>query len=289
MRLVFAVLVFWCFAAAAEAACPAGSTQVGEQRTQSGNVVTVHPVCRRVPKCAGLPASAADVAREHAGLRRELEGNISEAARNAAAIEEWAAFGAKARETTRQRALGVATGAALSAALGRVQGVAKQRHLDARQAAGLQRDWGQVVTRLNRMSPTAKAHVLKPVNEARTAEQAVTALQQGIDVIGVSYDAGALAIEPDWEAFKAAALSSLQLTESLLYGNPATGLLITDLQAGENAVYGWWAALATRNRLRQLLALEDSLLAEAVRESNRYVVLSAAMAAIGRGEAYCAP
>lgn len=271
----------------ASAQCKAGDVVWDETDTEY--------ICHRasrtdLPTCGSVPSSVDAIGRQRDSLRRQLQQNTREAIRNADELETWSAFLSKQREEARKKAAGQAGGIVLSETLNRLTAKATAaRQLRTQQAGLMRREWGAQVDRLSRMSPTAKAYWLGRINEAKTAEQGLTVLNDGIEAINQIYDVGSLYHDTNWKELKLAVLGTLNIAVTIAARNPAISMLKTDFEAGENALYGWWSVLAARNRLKQFCALEDKLLAQQVKQSNRYVLLSNALNAIKLGHTYCVP
>jgi len=269
--------------------CPPGHVYTGTEETADEIIVHCQPVNRpSLPPCSALPATIEAMRREAAGLRRELQQNTREGARNASALEEWAALHDDARRRAREKALKLGTELAVGKALEKLQATARLHHeLNVQEAGLLRREWAAIVGRLSKMSPSEKAYHLNRIANAKTAEQGVKALKVGLDSIRTANEIGEAAVEPTRQERLEAMASTLELVEKLSFANPYTNLLIKDFKSLDNAAYGWWAALAARGQLKSFIALEDSLLAESIRESSRYVLLSNAISADRRGDVYC--
>jgi hypothetical protein len=264
--------------------CPPGTVWDHDERTtereaDGTTVITVTPICRRKgappPPVPTPAASCLQMQKDIGVLRVQMQADSAQAARNSDALDEWSRFSDKAREDVRKEAYKQATELAVEGVLKGIKTLAiNDRMITAQDAGLLNSNWKMNVVRLIGMPAAQKAEVLTRLSQARTVEQGATALKLGMKAINASYDAASLRLEPNWENAKKAGLSTLKLINAIAYDNPATGLLIKDLDAGQNALYGWWAVLAARNRLNQFMALEDGALSRAVDRSNRYVALA---------------
>ncbi len=278
-------------AAAMANPCPPGHIYRGTEETATEIITNCEPVTNpALPPCDQLPATLKALQAEAQSLRRELQRNTTEAARISSALDDWVGLHENARRRAREKALKLGTELAVNKALEKLQATARLHHqLNVQEAGLLRREWAAIVGRLSKMSPSEKSYHLNRIANANTAEQGVKALKAGIDSIRTANEVGEAVVDPTREERLEAIASTLELVEKLSFANPYTNLLIKDLKSHENATYGWWAALAARGQLKSFIALEDSLLAESIRESSRYVLLSNAISAFRRRQVYCRP
>lgn len=283
--LVLALAVAALSAGQVRAQCHPGDVLVDETETEY--------VCRKasatdLPPCSSLPADLAGMKRLQGGLKRQVQSNINEAARADAALEEWSGMLKTSREAARKVALTGAFKLALRQSLRKLGEVAEARRDALEFDAGLfRREAWAIVDKLTRLTPSQRKALLDPIREADTAARGIAALRMGMPVIDATYNTAALAHEDSWAQKKSAAVSFLMLTVRLAEAHPAVDLLVIDLSMGENALYGWWAVLAARNRLEQFMALEEELLKDQIAKSHRYVLVTRAVKAREAGGTYC--
>jgi hypothetical protein len=272
-------------------ACNPGDIVIGETPTEW--------ICRRatntdLPECSSIPDSLAGLERLRNGLRNQLQSNNREAVHNADALDEWSEFLTEKRDEARKKSIKIAIteviGSSREKFLDRAADkAAALRDLRVEQAGLMRREWGALVTRLSQMSPSVKSYLLGRISEANTLEKAIDFLKDSWNAIDDAYGLGSDAVEANWQTKKVGAVTLLRITAALVTSNPVIHWLQTDLEAGENALYGWWSVLAARNRLRQFIALEDNLLRQQIADANRYVLVNNAWRGRSQDETYCIP
>lgn len=180
-------------------------------------------------------------------------------------IEDWIDFSEVTRREVRNKALGIAAGMVLDKFK---KSKDQARMLAEEELVFARHRWLDVA---NKFTFPRREEALARLNSVKTDQEFLEFLKWSKQYADQFYNAWGVAIDPNWQSYTNYILELLKLTQSVFYSNPFTTLLITDLEAASNAIYGWWAILAARGQLETLAVLEDRYLRDVDRLSRMYI------------------
>ncbi|MCH7888435.1 MAG: hypothetical protein IIA00_04060 [Proteobacteria bacterium] len=216
----------------------------------------------------------ADVERKMESQRAHLKRLISQADDYTRNVEEWTALDRAARANARRKARGAVFPLILSGFNVKAKDFIERAGVDSLKK--LQKAFGRKITQSIYQNMARQNEIRRATTEVVNAKK-LDQMLSGLSKVNAGLDAargGQDAIDARTkDEFLDASLDLLGGIAGMCKCHPALGLIVSNIKLWNAVVYGWAGALASRARLKQLLALDGQTYSESQRATERYIDL----------------